>query len=76
MFAHLLLWAIITAITFGLAAPFWLYSVVKLLLNGTELHEIDDLAPTPPAAGPSVEPTPRRQHVMPQPQLIIPKPPP
>lgn len=71
MFGHLILWVVFVFVSFGLLAPFWLYSLVKMIVNGTELHEIEQSVPAaaPRAAAPAPEP-----EVMPRPKLIVPKP--
>lgn len=39
MFAHGFLWAVFIVFTFGLALPFFIYSLIKTLINYTEIHE-------------------------------------
>lgn len=75
MLGHLLVWSIFTLLSFGLLAPFWLYTLVKLLLNGTELHEIEQSEPVPAAAPAPLAPVvPAEPEVMPRPRLVMPNP--
>lgn len=70
---HLAFWALICVVTFGLAAPAFVYSFIVLVINATEL--IDQEAAAPVQSPPAMVPVSTgRQHVMPQPKLIIPKP--
>jgi len=36
-----ILWIILTVVTAGLALPFFAYYFVKVILNTTEIHEIE-----------------------------------
>lgn len=71
MLGHLFVWSIFTLLSFGLLAPFWLYTLVKLLLNGTELHEIEQSETVSAPLDPVV---PAEPEVMPQPRLVMPNP--
>ena len=37
---QLVLWTLLTLVTLGLAAPFFAYYFVRLLLNHTEIHQV------------------------------------
>ena len=39
MFVQALIWTVLIVVTFGLAAPFFAYYVLKLIINKTEIHE-------------------------------------
>ncbi len=71
MLGHLLVWSIFTLLSFGLLAPFWFYTLFKLILNGTELHEIEQSETVPAPLDPVV---PAEPEVMPQPRLVMPNP--
>jgi uncharacterized membrane protein YjgN (DUF898 family) len=36
-----IVWLLISVITFGLASPFFAYYFVRLIINHTEIHEIE-----------------------------------
>lgn len=69
---HLALWMLIGVLTFGLALPAFLYSFVRLIINSTEVLEQELATAVPPPA--SAQAVGGRQHVMPAPKLIVPKP--
>ena len=37
---QMILWTLLTPVTFGLAAPFFAYYFVRLVLNHTEIHQV------------------------------------
>lgn len=39
---QIILWTILIMITFGLAAPFFIYYIIRMIINQTEIHEIED----------------------------------
>jgi hypothetical protein len=39
-----LLWVLLTVVTVGVAAPFFAYYFVRLIINRTELHELPEPA--------------------------------
>lgn len=39
-----LLWVLLVLVTVGLAAPFFFYYFVRLIINRTELHELPEAA--------------------------------
>ena len=45
MFVLLLIWAGLFLITFGLASLFFPYYLIKLVLNNTELREVEGVSP-------------------------------
>ena len=45
MFVQLLIWAGLFLITFGLASLFFPYYLIKLVLNNTELREVEGVSP-------------------------------
>lgn len=45
MFVQLLIWAGLFLITFGLASLFFPYYLIKLVLNNTELREVEGVTP-------------------------------
>lgn len=45
---QMLLWTLLTLITFGLATPFFIYYMVRMVINHTEMHEIEDNPLSPP----------------------------
>jgi uncharacterized membrane protein YjgN (DUF898 family) len=49
---QLIVWALLSLITFGLATPFFIYYMVKMLINQTELHEIEETQVYPPNSEP------------------------
>ncbi len=36
-----IIWIVLIAITFGIALPFFAYFFLRLIINKTEIHEID-----------------------------------
>ncbi|MDD2999048.1 MAG: hypothetical protein PHV05_08320 [Candidatus Riflebacteria bacterium] len=36
------MWMILSIITFGLASPFFAYYFIRIIINHTEIHEIDN----------------------------------
>ena len=45
---QIILWALLTLITAGLAAPFFIYYMVRMLINNTEMHKLEETMPPPP----------------------------
>lgn len=40
IFVQALIWVVLIVVTFGIAAPFFAYYFLKLVINNTEIHEI------------------------------------
>jgi hypothetical protein len=45
MAVQLLIWALLSIVTFGIAAFFFPYYLIKLILNNTEIRETQALSP-------------------------------
>jgi hypothetical protein len=44
IFVQLILWIILSLVTFGLAVPFFAYYFLMNLINKTEIHEVNEAA--------------------------------
>ncbi len=45
---QLIVWALLSLFTFGLATPFFMYYMIKMLINQTEIHEINETSNASP----------------------------
>jgi hypothetical protein len=43
---QLIIWTLLMMISFGLATPFFIYYLIKMVINHTEMHEIE-VSPKP-----------------------------
>ena len=45
---QLIVWALFIIISFGIVTPFFIYYLIKKVINNTEMHEIEETPIYPP----------------------------